>query len=97
MKITVVKETRIPENRVALTPDVVKSLTKAGFTCTIESGAGIASGFYDTKYEEAGAAVSADKLALLAEADILLKVNAPTLDEVRWQCIYLFLICLHRT
>jgi NAD(P) transhydrogenase subunit alpha len=52
-------------------------LTKAGFQCTIESGAGVASGFYDTAYTNAGAVTSDDKAAMLQDADILLKVNAP--------------------
>jgi NAD(P) transhydrogenase subunit alpha len=83
LKIAVLKETKIPEKRVALSPDVVKALTKAGFQCTIESGAGVASGFYDTAYTTAGAVTSDDKAAMLQNADILLKVNAPTQDELQ--------------
>lgn len=83
MKIVVLKEIKVPEKRVALTPDVVKVLMKVGFECRIESGAGIASGFYDSAFEAAGASISPDKDQLLAQADILLKVNAPTVDEVR--------------
>lgn len=67
----------------ALSPDVVKSLTKAGFSCGIESGAGFGSGFKDQVYEQAGALIFPDKAALLADCDILLKVNAPTPEEVR--------------
>lgn len=83
MEIIIVKETKSPESRVALTPDVVKSLTKAGFSCSVESMAGSASGFSDEAYSHAGAKVSNDKSALLSKAAILLKVNAPTLDEIK--------------
>jgi NAD(P) transhydrogenase subunit alpha len=83
LKIVVLKETKIPEKRVALSPDVVKALTKAGFQCTVEAGAGVASGFYDTAYTTAGAVTSNDKAAMLQNADILLKVNAPTQDELQ--------------
>ena len=83
MKLAVLKETKTPERRVGLTPDVVKSLTKAGFSCGIESGAGLHSGFYDAVYEQAGGTIVADKAALLANADILLKVNAPTGEELQ--------------
>ncbi len=83
MKIVVLKEIKVPEKRVALTPDVVKTLIKPGFECSIESGAGAASGFYDNAYEVAGAIISDDKEQLLAEADILLKVNAPTAEELK--------------
>ncbi len=82
MKIAVLKEVKVPEKRVALSPDVIKSLVKTGFNCAIESGAGIASGFYDIVYENAGAEIVVDKAALLQSADILLKVNAPTIDEL---------------
>ncbi len=83
LEISVLKETKSPESRVALTPDVVKLLTKAGFSCTVESGAGVASGFYDEVYINAGAEVSNDKSALLAKGDVLLKVNAPTIEEIK--------------
>src|SRR4028119_2136521 len=82
LKIAVLKERKIPEKRVALTPDVVKSLSKAGFTVTIEAGAGVASGFYDSSYTAAGAAIVDDITRLLSDADILCKVNAPTVDEL---------------
>jgi NAD(P) transhydrogenase subunit alpha len=83
LKIAVIKETKVPERRVALTPEVVKQLQKAGFRCGIEAGAGQASGFYDQVYENAGAIIFPDKAALLADADILLKVNAPTVEEIQ--------------
>jgi len=43
LKIAVPKETKPYEKRVALTPDIVKSLLKAGWTCIIEEDAGISS------------------------------------------------------
>lgn len=82
MKIAVLKESKLSERRVALTPDVVKSLTKAGFKCGIESGAGVSSGFYDHAYEEVGGIIFQNKEPLLQDTDVLLKVNAPTLEEV---------------
>lgn len=82
MKIAVVKELKVPEKRVALTPDVVKLLVKAGFQCSIETSAGDASGFSDSSFEAVGATINGSKSSLLKEADILLKVNAPSLDEV---------------
>lgn len=81
MNIAVLKESKISERRVALTPDVVKSLTKAGFKCGIESEAGMASGFYDRAYEDAGGIIFPDRAALLKDTDVLLKVNAPTPEE----------------
>lgn len=82
MRIAVVKESKQPESRVSLTPEVAKSLIKAGFSCAIERGAGDASGFHDKLYEKAGVVLAADRNALLQQTDILLKVNAPTVEEV---------------
>ncbi|MGV3507954.1 MAG: NAD(P)(+) transhydrogenase (Re/Si-specific) subunit alpha, partial [Sphingobacteriaceae bacterium] len=82
MKIAVLKERKEPEKRVALTPDSVKLLVKAGFECNIESGAGDATGFYDSAYEAAGASINQQRESLLADADVLLKVNPPLVDEV---------------
>lgn len=83
MKIAVLKEKKPGEKRVALTPDVIKSLIKAGFQCNIESGAGELMGLHDPEYEKAGATVIWDKTALLQDADILLKVNAPDVEEIK--------------
>ena len=82
MKIAVLKERKEPEKRVALTPDVVKSLIKAGFECNVEAGAGFATGYYDSAYEAAGAHIYPEISSLLSDADIVLKVNAPSINEV---------------
>jgi len=81
MKISVPKETKFKENRVALTPDVVKNLVKQGFTVQIENGAGLNSFYADEAYAAAGASI-VDKSKCYGEADILLKVNAPSQEEV---------------
>ena len=82
MKIAVVKETQKNEKRVALTPGVVKSLIKLGFTCSIEKNAGLEAGFTNQAYETAGATIEDDKIKLLGQTNVLLKVNAPTVDEI---------------
>ena len=81
MLIGVVKEVRSGENRVALTPDVVKQLKKAGFDVVMESGAGMASGFCDISYQESGATID-NKNGILTSTDVLLKVNTPIHEEV---------------
>lgn len=82
MKIAVPKETKEREKRVALTPDVVKSLIKSGFECCIEKDAGLNSYFDDESYIAAGAKIISDKRPLYAEADVVLKVNPPTAEEI---------------
>jgi H+-translocating NAD(P) transhydrogenase subunit alpha len=82
MKIGIPKETKERETRVALSPDVVKNLIKSGFEISIESNAGMSSYFSDADYSNAGAIIKTDKNELYANSDIILKVNAPTGDEI---------------
>lgn len=81
MKIAVPKETKINENRVALSPDVVKALVAKGFSVGVEENAGVNSFFSDEAYKTAGATIEADKKNLFASADVVLKVNPPALNE----------------
>ncbi|CAN5834585.1 Re/Si-specific NAD(P)(+) transhydrogenase subunit alpha [soil metagenome] len=82
MKLAVPKETKLKENRVALTPDVVKDLVKKGFEVTVETGAGMNSFFSDEAYAIAGAQLVSDAKKLYSEADVILKVNAPSPEEI---------------
>ena len=82
MKVAVTKETKEKEKRVALTPEVVAALVKGGFECIVENGAGLNSYFSDEAYKTAGAILIADKNKLYSEADVVVKVNAPSADEV---------------
>ncbi|MGH1422671.1 MAG: Re/Si-specific NAD(P)(+) transhydrogenase subunit alpha [Hyphomonas sp.] len=81
MKISVLKETRPDETRVAATPETVKKLVGLGHTITIENGAGTAAGFTDSAYEEMGAKIAKDAKAAVAGADILFKVRSPDPEE----------------
>ncbi|MBS1647839.1 MAG: Re/Si-specific NAD(P)(+) transhydrogenase subunit alpha [Bacteroidetes bacterium] len=81
MILGVPKETKLKENRVALTPDTTKELVKKGFEVWIENGAGLPSFYNDEAYLTAGAKMT-DKNTLYSTADVVLKVNAPLPDEV---------------
>ena len=83
MKICIPKETKLFENRVAITPDVVKTLQKVGFECYVEKYAGVNSNFLDESYTHAGATLVSDPVQLYGQADVVLKVNAPTPAEAR--------------
>jgi NAD(P) transhydrogenase subunit alpha len=82
LKIAILKETKEGERRVALTPGVIKTLIKAGFNCSIQKEAGIEAGFYNEAYTSAGATVLNDTDQLLSQADVVLKVNAPSVEEI---------------
>jgi NAD(P) transhydrogenase subunit alpha len=79
MIVGVPKETLPGERRVALVPDLVPRLAKAGAEVVVEPGAGAAAGFPDPSYEEKGARLAPDAFA---PADVLLKVGPPTAEEV---------------
>jgi H+-translocating NAD(P) transhydrogenase subunit alpha len=81
VKIGVPKELKEREKRVALSPDVTKQLITAGFSVVIEAGAGLNSFFSDETYKAAGAEI-ADKNSVYAQSDIVLKVNAPSAEEI---------------
>ncbi|WP_244824650.1 Re/Si-specific NAD(P)(+) transhydrogenase subunit alpha [Dyadobacter pollutisoli] len=93
MKIAVPKETKSFERRVALTPSVVKSIVKSGFTCIVESSAGEESYFSDASYEDAGAVIVYGTPQTLSGADIVLMVNAPTSQEINFMKDGSVLIC----
>ncbi|HEV7614672.1 MAG TPA: NAD(P)(+) transhydrogenase (Re/Si-specific) subunit alpha, partial [Solirubrobacterales bacterium] len=81
MKIGVPKETAAGERRVALVPDVVKSLKKNEHVdVLVERGAGDAAGHPDSQYAEAGAEVVEGEVTW--GADVVLRVAAPSNEEI---------------
>jgi proton-translocating NAD(P)+ transhydrogenase subunit alpha len=81
MKIGVPKETADGERRVALVPDVVKSLKRNEHVeVVVEAGAGEAAGHPDSQYEEAGAGVVGPEVAWGAE--VVLRVATPSVEEI---------------
>lgn len=77
MKISLFRESRAGETRVALTPDAVKVLVGDGWTVEVQRGAGALAHFNDDAYSHVGATI-VDSPA----GDVNLRVNAPTLEEV---------------
>ena len=81
MKIGVPKETVANERRVALVPDTVGRLVKAGLEVAVEQGAGAAAAFPDDAYRSAGAALVGTPADVFG-SDVVLKVQAPSTAEV---------------
>ncbi|MGC0335229.1 Re/Si-specific NAD(P)(+) transhydrogenase subunit alpha [Streptomyces sp. SLBN-8D4] len=77
-RVGVVAESVSGETRVAATPATARLLLGLGYEVVVESGAGEASGFDDQAYADVGAGI-----AEAWEADVVLKVNAPTEAEIR--------------
>ncbi len=82
MKVAVPRETAPGERRVALTPDAAATLVKAGLEVLVESGAGEGAFHSDADFVKSGARTVPDAESLYREADVVLKVQKPTLAEV---------------
>ena len=81
MRISVAKEIRPGEARVALVPDIISKLTKAGLEVVIETGAGVASGFTDVEYTAAGATVKSGNV--ISDADVVASVTALSPEQMK--------------
>ncbi|MBX6350898.1 MAG: Re/Si-specific NAD(P)(+) transhydrogenase subunit alpha [Clostridia bacterium] len=88
MRIAVPKEILPGERRVALVPESVARLQKSGFEVVVERGAGLAAGFVDQAYEAAGARLVRSAEEALAGAEVVLKVNAPSLADPDETALY---------
>ncbi|AMW03839.1 Re/Si-specific NAD(P)(+) transhydrogenase subunit alpha [Gemmatimonas phototrophica] len=82
MKICVVAETAPNESRVALIPDSVSKLVKAGHEVVVQAGAGARAHFDDASYLAAGASIAPTALAAHAGAEIVVRVQRPDDAEV---------------
>ena len=82
MKLGILKERIAGERRVALVPESVGRLVKAGNEVLVERGAGVPSFYADDTYTQAGARIVPDSSGVYAEADLVAKVQRPVTDEV---------------
>ena len=78
--VAVGRETLEGERRVALVPESVGRLTRAGVTVRVERGAGERALIPDSAYETAGATLTG-AADLLEGADLLVRVRRPSSDE----------------
>ena len=83
MKIGVPKEIKILEYRVGLVPASVRELTSAGHEVIIETQAGAGIGCSDQDYQDAGARIVARPLEVFTDAELIVKVKEPQLEECR--------------
>ena len=82
MKVGVVTEIKDDEYRVALTPAGTRELTERGHEVIVQAGAGDGSSIPDEEYERQGARTASDAAAVFGEADMVLKVKEPQMQEV---------------
>ena len=77
MNIGIPKEIKVLEGRVALIPAAVADLCQGGHRVLVEAGAGVASGYVDTAYAQAGAEIVNTAEALYKGACLIVKVKEP--------------------
>ncbi len=82
MKIACIKETKAGESRVALSADAVKKYVALGAQVIVEKGAGEASDITDEMFTAAGATIVGSDAEALKDADIVLCVQAPDLEQL---------------
>lgn len=80
MKIGLLSEPK-NENRVALTPEVVKSLTEKKSSVFVEKDAGLRARFSNDDYTGAGASV-VSRSEVISNAEILILINPPDTKEI---------------
>ncbi len=77
MLVAVARERKSGENRVALVPEGVKALVRAGLEVVVERGAGAAAHYPDADYEAAGAELADDWEPIWSKADLVASVQPP--------------------
>ena len=80
MRVVIPKEVMPGEHRVALVPTLVGAFQKLGYSVLMQKGAGEAATFKDNEYS--GVEFHPDAASLYPLGDIILKVEAPTLEEI---------------
>jgi NAD(P) transhydrogenase subunit alpha len=81
MLIGVPREIATGERRVALVPEVVSQLTRAGHQVVVERGAGLRAGFTDEAYRAAGCDLADSPQEIYSTAQMVLKVQRPGRSE----------------
>jgi proton-translocating NAD(P)+ transhydrogenase subunit alpha len=81
MLIGIPRETASGERRVALVPDVVSQLARAGHRVIVERGAGLRAGFTDEAYRSVGCDLADSPREIYSTAQMVLKVQRPGRDQ----------------
>ena len=81
MIISIPKEIKQQEFRVALPPSAAYQLIKRGHQVLVETNAGLGAGFPDSDYEAAGATIVKDHKAVFERAELIVKVKEPQESE----------------
>ncbi len=95
MKIAVPREAHKDETRVSLLPEHVAKLVEAGADVSVESGLGQTLRIADGEYVKSGALLTTDRGELIRQADMVLQIRKPAVEEVemmKTNCIFISLL-----
>jgi alanine dehydrogenase len=81
VKVGTVREIKVEEYRVGLTPEGVRDLSRLGHIAFVEAGAGVGSGYSDAAYATAGATIVPDAAGVWQQVDLMVKVKEPQPQE----------------
>ena len=77
----ILKEIKVEENRVSMTPSGVETMRENGHSVLVEKNAGAGSGFADSAYLKAGAKIVATPDEIFQRADMVMHVKEPLPQE----------------
>ncbi|MDJ0814560.1 MAG: Re/Si-specific NAD(P)(+) transhydrogenase subunit alpha [Desulfobacterales bacterium] len=95
MNIAVPREAHKDETRVSLLPEHVAKLVEAGADVSVESGLGQTLRIADGEYVKSGALLTTDRGELIRQADMVLQIRKPAVEEVemmKTNCIFISLL-----
>lgn len=81
MKVGILKEIKVMEKRVCMVPSGVAAMVANGHQVIVEKAAGIAAGFPDKKYIEAGASIVDTPAEVYGICDMVMHVKEPQPSE----------------
>ncbi len=83
MKVGIPKESKADETRVAVVPSMISGLIKMGYEVLVTKGAGLKASYSDEEYQQAGAQLVETSADVFKQADIVLKVQPPNVEEAK--------------
>jgi alanine dehydrogenase len=81
MIVGILKEIKVAEKRVCMTPAGVEVMSQNGHSLLVEKNAGLGSGFSDTEYQQAGAEIVETAAEIYSRADMVMHVKEPQPEE----------------
>jgi alanine dehydrogenase len=84
MIVGILKEIKIEENRVSMTPAGAEVMRQHGHTVLVERDAGLGSGFDNDAYLRSGAEIVPVAKEIFARCDMVMHVKEPMPSEYKW-------------